>query len=147
MAFLISLISRAPVILFRSLGCDSSDTEAPEEALAETRFRGGFSAIGESVAAGAVAEAAALEAGVERGLETGFGLTVAGFAVAVFALLAAAGFFAAVPVLLCGFFGSAEDVPDFLSEARDCPCVEPLGFLSLGFVMVTAPGCSRGVEE
>ena len=84
---------------------------------------------------------------VERALEAGFEATDGDFGAADFALLPAAGFFAGVGLLLCGFFDSVAVAPALFAEARARPCVEPLGFLSLGFVMVTAPGCSRGVEE
>lgn len=100
-------------------------------------------------AAGVGATAVGFFAAVERALGAFVGAAAA-LDVDGFAELAAAGFFAGVRVLLCGFLVSvtvAGVVSTFFAEARDRPCVEPLGFLSLGFVMVTAPGCSRGVEE
>ena len=167
MAFLIILIRRWPSILFRSRGDDSSVdgrfestgagasscgcacAEAEAEILRRLDFGSDVAGAGGTVALGTAAgvEAGCLVAAVDRALEAGFAVPDGAFGAEAFALLAAAGFFAGVRVLLGGFFDSVAGAPALFAEARDCPCVEPLGFLSLGFVMVTAPGCSRGVEE
>lgn len=170
MAFLIILIRRWPSILFRSRGDDSSVdgrfestgagasrcgcacAEADAEILCRLDLGSVVADAGGTVASGAAAGVGdgCLVAAVDRALEAGFAVPDGAFGAEAFALLAAlaaAGFFAVVRVLLCGFFDSVAGAPALFAEARDCPCVEPLGFLSLGFVMVTAPGCSRGVEE
>ena len=102
-------------------------------------------------ATGAVSVAGAgfFAAEEERTLGVVFSLAGVALGAEAFAVLASAGFFAGARGLLCGFFVSVAEAgveSTFFAEARDRPCVEPLGFLSLGFVMVRLQCVRVGVE-